>query len=413
LQQDRVSAKLLKWSKMSLPEAFYRARCFITPAWLGRIVLLVLSSGAVCSPFQNTGNAPEVTETQLFKQAQDFTSEGRFEDAARIYQQIVQRDPTSFAALNNLGVIYSHTGDYRRAAEAYERALTVRPHSFPVLMNLGIVYFKGGDYKRAVTPLSQAVSIQPQSFQALALLAISEYSSGDFADARGHLAKAVATQPGNPTLEYMLGESYLRTGQEQKLIDMFQQTVEQTSATDHMLLGTAYDGLGRIDNAIWEFKAAAAISPNALDVHFGLGYLYWKRHDYAQASAEFDREMEDAGWVAESEVYLGDIDVRQERWAAGEALLNQALRLNPRLSLGHLDLGILYGRQKKYREAATEFQTAIQLRPEVAEAYEQLARVYGSEGEAQMERVVAAKAATLHSDEQQGLAQEIDHIPPP
>jgi tetratricopeptide (TPR) repeat protein len=399
---------------MSLPEASYRAAPFFGAAMFGCVVLLILCPCTVCSPLQNTGQAPQITETQLFKQAQDFTSEGRFEDAARIYEQIVQRDPTSFAALNNLGVIYSHAGDYRRAAEAYERALTLRPHSFPVLMNLGIVYFKGGNYKSAVTPLTQAVSIQPESFQALALLALSEYSAKDFTDACGYLAKAVAAQPGNATLAYMLAESYLRTGQEQKVIDSLRQIVEKgfASATDHMLLGAAYDGLGRTDDAIREFKAAAASSPNTLDVHFGLGYLYWKQHHDAQASAEFEREMEAAGWVAESEAYLGDIDLRQEKWAAGEAMLGQELRLNPRIRLAHLDLGILYARRKKYQEAAAEFEKAIQLHVG-ADAYKGLARVYGAEGKARMARVEFAKAASCQLDQQSELLQEIDHIPPP
>ena len=41
-------------------------------------------------------------------------------------------------------------------------------------------------------------------------------------------------------------------------------------------MGEALDGLGKTPEAIAEFEAAAKISPNEPNVHFGLGYLYWK-----------------------------------------------------------------------------------------------------------------------------------------
>jgi tetratricopeptide (TPR) repeat protein len=381
-------------------------------AWMA---LLTACSAGLCFPFQNSAQAIEAREMQLFKQAQDMASGGRIQDAVRIYEEIVQLDPNSFEALNNLGVIYSHMGDYKRAAGAYEHALAVRPGSFPVLMNLGIVYFKAGDFKRAAEPLTQAVALEPSSFQALALLGLTEYSAKDFAGACGHLAKAVAAQPGNSTLEYMLAESYLRTGQEQSVLDRFQKetTGAATSATDHMLLGTAYDGLGHVGQAMEELKSAATISPDGLDVHFGLGYLYWKQHDDTRAAAEFEREMEAAGWVAESEAYLGDIGLRQDRWEAGRAMLEQALTLNPGIRLAHLDLGILDMRKKDYGAAAAEFQKAIQLDPARADAYERLARVYAAEGNAKMEQRELAIAGKLRSLPQDEVAREAARIPPP
>ena len=51
------------------------------------------------------------------------------------------------------------------------------------------------------------------------------------------------------------------------------------------------DGLGRTSEAIAEFQTAAKISPGEPNVHFGLGYLYWKTQQYDEARKEFEREL--------------------------------------------------------------------------------------------------------------------------
>lgn len=384
---------------------FFSWRTFIACA-----LTLSISPFTLSFAYQGSSSASEV---QLFGQAQELTSEGRFRDAAEIYDKIVRLDPGSFEAFNNLGVIESHLGDYRKAALAYERALALRPGSFPVLMNLGIVYFKEKDFTSAVKPLARAVALEPANFQARALLALTEYSAKDFRAACQNLEKALALQPGNATLEYMLGESYLRTGQEQKLLNAFEKVASQPSATDYMLMGAAYDGLGQVDQAIRQFESAARANPNALDVHFGLGYLYWKKHDDLRAAGEFQREMEDAGWVAASEAYLGDLDVRHDKGREARAMLKQALSLKPDLSLAHADLGTLDAREKNYTQAAVEFERAIQFAPDVADNYSRLARVYAAEGKSQAAAAERAKAASLPSVHERELAQEAARIPPP
>ncbi|MGH9405734.1 MAG: tetratricopeptide repeat protein [Terriglobia bacterium] len=372
-------------------------------------ILLIVCSRAFSSPDRNSS---ATSEAQLFKQAQELTSEGRLRDAAGVYNQIVQLDSGSFAALNNLGVIDSHLGDYKGAAAAYERALSLRPGSFAVLMNLGIAHFKESDFNGAVQPLTRAVALQPQNFQALALLSLTQYSAKDFTGACRHLERAVALSPGNPTLEYMLGESYLRTGQEQKLVDRFS-TMAQPSATDRMLLGAASDAVGRTQDAIREFTLAASSEPDALCVHFGLGFLYWKEHDDLRAAGQFGLEMEDAGWVPQSEAYLGDIDLRRGKRRESRAMLEQALRLNPDLSLAHLDLGILDALDKSYGDAAAEFEKTIRLDPKMAEGYRRLAQVYAAEGKPRLAASATAQANSLKGERPESLAEKAALIPPP
>ena len=104
--------------------------------------------------------------------------------------------------------------------------------------------------------------------------------------------------------------------------------------------------------AIREFETAAKLAPEQPDVHFGLGYLYWKQHDYDHATAEFQQEIQLGGSVAKSEAYLGDIALMEQKEDQARALLKQALRLFADIRIAHYDLGILDSKHGQYREAS-------------------------------------------------------------
>src|SRR5207237_781334 len=78
------------------------------------------------------------------------------------------------------------------------------------------------------------------------LLAVSYYSQKEFEPASREFEKLIAAQPDNPTVQYLLAESYLWSGQEQQMLDFFGHVLEKSpnSVTVHMLLGEANDGPG-------------------------------------------------------------------------------------------------------------------------------------------------------------------------
>ena len=64
-----------------------------------------------------------------------------------------------------------------------------------------------------------------------------------------------------------------------------------------------------------------------------------------------------------------------------EALLKTAAGLDSRLSDPHLQLGILYASQQKDADAIREYQMAITLRPDLADAHYRLGQAYQRTGQ--------------------------------
>jgi len=52
-----------------------------------------------------------------------------------------------------------------------------------------------------------------------------------------------------------------------------------------MLLGEVLDAANQTEQATAEFEAAVKASSSEPEVHFGLGYLYWKQKRYEDALA--------------------------------------------------------------------------------------------------------------------------------
>jgi tetratricopeptide (TPR) repeat protein len=142
-------------------------------------------------------------------------------------------------------------------------------------------------------------------------------------------------------------------------------------------------------------------------IHFGLGYFYWEQRLFDQAAAEFQREIDLGGNGAAAMAYLGDIALRKGNPAKALALLQDALRQNPKIRIAHYDLGIVYTKEKKYGQAEKELKRAIAIDPNNADGYYRLAQLYRLEDKGELERAMLAKVARLHESERSTLMDEI------
>ena len=131
----------------------------------------------------------------------------------------------------------------------------------------------------------------------------------------------------------MLAQSCLWAKNYPCALEQFQTLLQQSpdSAGTHVLTGEALDGLGRTAEAITEFQAAAKIAPSEPNVHFGLGYLYWKSQQYDQARPEFERELALDPNHAQALAYLGDIEWKNNHPEAALPLLKRSLEAQKNL----------------------------------------------------------------------------------
>jgi tetratricopeptide (TPR) repeat protein len=95
----------------------------------------------------------------IYDKARAFHKIGRFRDAKRLYQQVLNADPKSVDALNNIGVIYLHEKNYKAAETNFEQAIRLEPENVDPHYNLACVYSLKGDIERGISYLKKACSL--------------------------------------------------------------------------------------------------------------------------------------------------------------------------------------------------------------------------------------------------------------
>jgi tetratricopeptide (TPR) repeat protein len=84
-----------------------------------------------------------------------------YKDAETLWNDNLSRNPNSWVAYYNLGLIYFKKGLYDQAISDYTKALEINPVNAKAYNNRGNVYYKKGLYDLAISDYDKAIEIDP------------------------------------------------------------------------------------------------------------------------------------------------------------------------------------------------------------------------------------------------------------
>jgi Flp pilus assembly protein TadD len=149
---------------------------------------------------------------------------GRTDDALRVLRQATADDDGS--AMNNLGSVLGRVGQWEEAQRVLERALRRDPEDPNVQSNLGWVYANLGRLAEADALLERAILQQPNEPSAHGNLGWVRLRAGDNAGAKHALEMALTLQPDSPWVVNMMGVACARLGDWPRAIGYFERAVE-------------------------------------------------------------------------------------------------------------------------------------------------------------------------------------------
>lgn len=121
-----------------------------------------------------------------FERAQLLDRLGRTDDARLAYVEILQRDPSHFGALNDLGMLLFKAGLRQEAFTCFSAAVAKHPREAIGHANLGFVLLRGGDTQRAREHYETAVALDPNNAEARRGLALALEALGERESAAAH-----------------------------------------------------------------------------------------------------------------------------------------------------------------------------------------------------------------------------------
>ncbi|QSR83826.1 tetratricopeptide repeat protein [Methylacidimicrobium sp. B4] len=169
------------------------------------------SSGVVASDTGSEGNnasslSPEIRK--LAEQAAGYFNEQRHDEAAKVYDEILQKDPGNVFAWANLGVVRFQQNRYEDADKALQQAIKLNPNDAFSHSVLGIVYYQQGRYDNAISMLTRSIVLDPNDPRTRNYLGIACAKKGWQEAAEKELRRALELNPNYADAHFNLAVIY-------------------------------------------------------------------------------------------------------------------------------------------------------------------------------------------------------------
>ncbi len=175
----------------------------------------------------------------------------------------------------------------------------------------------------------------------------------------------------------------------------------------HNNLGVQLDVAGRPQEAEQHFEEALHLKPNYAEAHYNLGNSLAKAGDRVAAIKQYREALRLRPGYIEARNNLGIELSHAGRTAEAIECLRESLRFESR-AVTYFNLGNVFSEANCPRDAAEQYERAVELRPDYAEAWANLAATYGDLGRWAEAQAAASKAIDLANA--QGLTGVIKGI---
>jgi predicted Zn-dependent protease len=204
-------------------------------------------------------------------------------------------------------------------------------------------------------------------------LGLALQSSGRIEEAISHLNQSFTQNPKDADTLYELARIYKNASL--RSIELLK-ALDPDSFQLHALMGEIYAEQERYLEAVAEYQAALAKRPGAQGMYFAIGVAYWAQQQMEAAEKAFRDAWKENPNDAMTNLYLGDIAVRSQRFSEALQFLLVARQGQPNMSQVHVLLGKCYRGQNELEKAKSEFQAAITADPAASQPHYLLAMVY-------------------------------------
>jgi tetratricopeptide (TPR) repeat protein len=281
----------------------------------------------------------------LLAQTPDDSAEGmkaldarQFDTAIEHFTKAIAADPADYGAHFNLGLAYSLSGKDALAIPEYRKTLELKPGILQAEVNLGMSLFNTGQFAEAVEAYGRALAIEVKTATAELGLGRALARLSRLGEAEPHYRNAVALDAANREFLLELASLYEEKGQTREAVAMYREFPENPAAQERM--GALLLKAGELPEAVAALEEVVSKSPTA------------------------------ANRVALAEAY-----VKSGQPAKAEAQAAEALKATP----DDFELRFFYGQllrdQRKFPQAAQQFQAAAQRKPDSTPAWTELAGV--------------------------------------
>ncbi len=298
---------------------------------------------------------------------------GKTEDSIAAYRKSVAGKPDVFESNLNLGLQLAKTR--QPDAEQFLRAATqLKPTShgaeghYRAWISLGQV-LEGAKPEEAIAAYRQAASFQPKDPEPHLSAGQILEKQDKFSDAAQEYKQALDL--GASDALTALANLYMRGRRFPEAAEFLRKLVaaHPENASAHVQLGRVLAAEQRNDDALAELETGAKLAPNDLSVQRDLADLYSTTGKYAQAEAAYRTLLSTRPKDAELHRALGDSLLREKKFADAQQEFLATVTLKPDLGEAYGDLAFAASQNQNYPLTIKALDARAKRLPEIPFTY--------------------------------------------
>lgn len=226
----------------------------------------------------NTAELIKVLSSEAIHRIQS----GKYQQAEKIYGQVIELNQNDSEAYNNLGVALISQGKLDEAIDCYQQAIKLEPNNDRASNNLGAAFQAQGKLEEAKACYQQCLTLKPEDPSIYNYLGRVFQSQGQTEEAIACYQKSLLLKPSQPITINDLGTIFHAQGKLEQAISYYQQAInlDNSYALAHHNLGVLLMEKYQFEKALDCFNRTLEIEPNYAHAHLKRGLILLKQGDY-------------------------------------------------------------------------------------------------------------------------------------
>ncbi|MBI5275206.1 MAG: tetratricopeptide repeat protein [Burkholderiales bacterium] len=296
--------------------------------------------------------------------------QGRLQDAAQCYEQVLAADPRNFDALHLMAVLQAQAGRHQEALAGFDRALAVSQSEAALFNNRGNTLKQLERVDEALASFAQALRLDPDYTQAHRNLGMALHEQGRFADAASSFAQVVRLQADSAEAWNNLGVAQQACGRLDDALASYAEAIRIRPgfAEAHCNRANTWQALGRWDEALAGYADAARVRPDHADAWFGRANVQRQLHRFDDALESYGKAIRLRPGHAEAWNNRGLVLGALQQYGEAIASYSQAVRVRPGYADACCNRGVAQQQAGQFDEALASFGQALACDPGHADA---------------------------------------------
>jgi len=268
----------------------------------------------------------------LLEQGIIFHKLGKFDQASKIYKEVLKQNPQNFDAIYFLATVATQKKQWANALELYKKALFINTQEPFAHYNLGIVYQELNQLDEALNSYKAALDIYPSLTEAY----------------------------------YNSGVALCKLKQYDKSLKNYKKAIEKNPsyAEAYAGIGDLYRELNCLEESLESYTKAIELKERNSVVHNNRGNILKELRRFDEALDSYDRAIEISSdhvmFYVNRGIVLNELGLKDESLVS----IQKAIDIDPSCIEAYVNMGVILLELKRYVEAINYFNNALNINPE-------------------------------------------------